>query len=103
MKTFGKTLAAALLLIAAFSGNNVTGQFQPEINIAITGTNQLSIVIKNPLTSTNYELYQRTLLDPLYPWTLKSIGNTGQTNFTVAIETTTVGFFQVGIGNDWDL
>jgi hypothetical protein len=75
---------------------------QPGITIALTNTNQLNITVTNGVSFANYELYRRTLLDSLYPWTLHMIGGLGQTNFSTNTGIQTIGFFSVTVGLDWD-
>ena len=74
----------------------------PGLTVTQTATNQLRVTITNGLSTANYELYSRLLIDPVFPWKLQTIGTTGQTNFTVSMDTYDSGFFEIFVGNDWD-
>ena len=74
---------------------------QPGIFIATSSTNQVSIMITNGVSFANYELYRRTMLDPVHPWTLHIVGGQGQTNF-FADTGVSLSFFEIGVGSDWD-
>jgi hypothetical protein len=76
---------------------------EPVLKITLSGTNQLQMEITNAVSTANYEIYRTPVLgDPFYPWTLHIIGSAGQSNFTATMGIETVGFFQAGIGSDWD-
>ncbi len=75
----------------------------PGLTITPSGGNQYSIKITNGVSTANYELYRTIGLgDPLYPWTLHTIGALGQTNFAINSGIEYLGFFQAAVGLDWD-
>jgi len=75
----------------------------PVLQITPLGSNQFQIQITNGVSTGYYELYHTpVLVDDAYPWTLLSVGNMGQTNFTVDGSLNYTGFYFVGVGNDWD-
>jgi len=75
----------------------------PVLKITLVSTNQLQIQITNAVSAANYEIYRTPVLgDPAYPWTLHLIGSVGQSNFTANMGIDIIGFFQAGVGSDWD-
>jgi hypothetical protein len=76
---------------------------QPVLRISTVGTNQVLVNISNAVSTANYEIYRTpALADPFLPWTLHSIGTLGQSNFTLNMGGEPLGFFQAGVGSDWD-
>jgi hypothetical protein len=76
----------------------------PVLTITALQSNQFSIAITNGVTNETYVLYWTpTLSDPdNYPFTLLSVGNLGQTNWTVDGTDWPISFFRVNTGTDWD-
>jgi hypothetical protein len=75
----------------------------PGITVWPLGTNTYQITITNGLSTTNYELYSTAVIgDMAYPWTLISIGTLGQTNWVVDGGPNFSGFYNVGVGTNWD-
>jgi hypothetical protein len=103
---YNRTWLAAIGLGSLFSLTVIWTAFatnEPVLTITPTGTNHYQIVITNGTNTGKYELYHRALLvNPAYPWTLISVGTAGQTNWTVDGGPNGLGFFMVGVGNDWD-
>jgi len=90
-------------LITGLAMKPSIAQVAPGLTISQLTTNQLQIVITNGSSLVNYEIYRTPLLDdPFYPWTLHLIGMQGQTNFTIDMGIETFGFFEAGVGSDWD-
>lgn len=103
MKTLGRygiTLIACLGIgatLASITFNLLADPPPPALTISPLGTNQYLFVITNGV-STNYELYWTPVLNsPDYPWTLISVGATGQTNFSVDAAGWSVGFFRATV------
>lgn len=88
----------AAVSIAFIAFNLLADPPAPALTISSLGSNEFSFVITNGV-STNYELYWTpTLNDPSnYPWTLLTVGSTGQTNFSVNAAGWSVGFFRASI------
>jgi len=75
----------------------------PVLRATQVSTNQVNVLITNGVSTATYELYWTpSLNDPLYPWTLLTVGTTGQTNFGVLMNSTTIGFIEAVIGTDQD-
>jgi len=75
----------------------------PVLNATLVSTNQVNVLITNGVSTANYELYWTPVLaDPVYPWTLLSIGTLGQTNFGVVMNSTESVFIRAAIGTNWD-
>jgi len=69
-----------------------------------TGTNQFQVtVVSNALAGARYELWWTPALnDSLNPWNMIGVGDPGQTNLAVDAEFWPSGFFQVGIGTNYN-
>jgi len=75
----------------------------PVLQATLVSTNQVNVLITNGVGTANYELYWTPVIaDPIYPWTLLSIGTLGQTNFGVLMNYSEIGFIRAAIGSDWD-
>ena len=75
-------LAAALVVVAVVESGIAT-ETNLLVLISKSGTN-MSITLSNGLPTSSYELYHVPVLaDTAYPWTLISVGTTGQTNWLV--------------------
>ena len=94
-------LAAAMMFVVLRASAQVP---QPELTVALSGTNQLQIVITNGSSLVNYEIYRTPVLgdDLTYPFLLHSIGNQGQTSFVANFGIETRGWFRAAVGSDWD-
>ena len=56
---------------------------------------QVNVLITSGVSTANYELcWTPVLADPIYPWTLLSIGTLGQTNFGVLTDSTELAFME---------
>ena len=65
----------------------------PVLQATLVSTNQVNVLITNGVGTANYELYWTPVIaDPIYPWTLLSIGTLGQTNFGVLMNYSEIGF-----------
>lgn len=42
------------------------------------------------------------MADPVYPWTLHTVGTQGQVNFFVSEGAGISAFYEIGVGTDWD-
>jgi hypothetical protein len=98
-RRFGITLAACLGIGAAVTIilNVFADAPPPALTISSLGTNQFSLVVTNGVGSgTNYEIYWTPVLNDAvdYPWTLITVGSTGQTNFPINAAGWSVGFFR---------
>jgi hypothetical protein len=72
------------------------------LSITPLGSNQFNIVITNAV-ATNYTLFWTPALEnPLYPWQVLGVGETGQTNFIVNGGEWPLGFLRVMVGDDFD-
>lgn len=97
-------LGAGAGLVAIGACLTVMAQVPPPVlRISTVGTNQVLVNISNAVSTANYEIYRTpALADPFLPWTLHSIGTMGQSNFTLNMGGEPLGFFQAGVGSDWD-
>jgi len=110
MKTRNKNLIAWLpggLAMAALSSWAIWETLgdvpAPVLQATLVSSNQINVLITNGVSTANYELYWTPVLaDPIYPWTLLSIGTLGQTNFGVLMNYSEIGFMRAAIGSDWD-
>jgi hypothetical protein len=105
MKTFKTNwmaftaLAGLAVTLGAIAIDAFAQSAPPVLTITPQGSNQFSILITNGVANTNYELYWTPVLGDVavYPWTLISVGTTGQTNWTVDGSDWPVSFFRVSI------
>lgn len=75
----------------------------PVLQATLASSNQVNVLITNGLSTANYELYWTQVLgDPVYPWALLQSGTLGQTNFSVPMYSTEIGFIRAAIGTNWD-
>lgn len=87
-------IAAGLVLLANAQ--------QPVLKISDLGGNQYSVLITNA-GATNYTLFWVPALSaPGYEWQVLTIGNIGESNFTINGGAWKSGFFKVMIGSDSD-
>lgn len=76
---------------------------QPVLKITNLSSNQFSILVTNGLAATNYTLFWVPALSaPGYEWQVLTIGNIGESNFTINGGEWNSGFFKVMIGSDSD-
>lgn len=96
--------AAAIAALSSWLTWKALGQSVPTpvLKATLASTNQVNILITNGVSFATYELYWKSELDPILPWTLFVTGTTGQTNFGVLMNETYTGFFQAAVGTDWD-
>jgi hypothetical protein len=90
----GLVALASLAVCAVYACVSVWGQTAPVLNIAATGTNQMSIIVSNGVSNGVYQLYYREFLNTNYPWIFITNGAHNQTNFQINIGDTVSGFFQ---------
>jgi len=99
--------AAAFVLVAALLHNAVRAQTVPGLSIALTGTNQVTLVVTNGSPTNVYQIWWTEFLDANAlvltngAWTVVAAGTTGQTNFVLTYVTDT-GFFRAINGSDFD-
>ena len=75
----------------------------PVLAIQSLGSNQFVISITNAVPTATYQVQWRPVLnDPAYPWTLLTVGNIGQSNFTVDAGAYSAAFFLAIQGIDAD-
>ena len=87
----GVAAVATLVLYVCISA---WAQTAPGLSIALSGTNQASLVVTNGASNGLYQIYFTEFLDTNAIWNLVTNGSTGQTNFTVSIDATESGFFK---------
>ena len=76
---------------------------QPVLKISNLGSNQFSVLVTNGLVATNYTLFWVPALStPGYDWQVLTIGNIGESNFTVNAGEWNSLFFKVMLGSDFD-
>ncbi len=95
----------AVAVLSSWTVWKASGQSVPAPVLKATpvSTNQVNVLITNGVSTANYEIYWTPWLNnPVYPWTLLVSGTTGQTNFSVLINSTDTGFIEAAVGTDWD-
>ena len=104
----GLGAAALILMLTAFTAWRVWGQSAPPaLNIALTGTNEVTLTITNGVSTNLYEIWWTEFLEGDLSltngaWIDVYSGTTGQTNFVLDLGDTDTGFFRGINGNDFD-
>jgi len=89
LRTNGGKLAllggAGLVLLTLFTGL-LWGQIAPGLSIAVTPTNQVSLVVSNATPTGQYQIYFTEFLDSnSVNWVLLTNGGVGQSNFSASM------------------
>lgn len=96
----GGTILIVLFVMAICLGQGVP---PPVLTIKSLGGNQFSITITNGVTNGAYVLHWTPVLNnPNYPWEPLSLGDVGETNWTVDGSEWTSSFFKIVVGTDQD-
>lgn len=100
-KLTGALALAGLTICAVYACVSAWGQTAPVLNIAMTGTNQVSVIISNGVPNGVYQLYYREFLTTNYPWIYITNGAVNQTNFSVNTGDTVSGYFQAAYNTNF--
>lgn len=99
---YNKTLFPTIIGIVAIIAVIAQAQ-QPILKISNLGGNQFSILVTNGISTTNYTLFWVPALStPGYDWQMLTIGNVGESNFTINAGEWNSLFFKAMLGSDFD-
>src|SRR5262245_33455467 len=91
-------LTFLITFLLAYSGRTTP----PGLSAVLSNSTNLQLTVTNSALGSTYELYYTPTLDEGYAWSLFYIGSPGQTNFTVDITDTILGFFRAESGTERD-
>ncbi len=102
VRAFG--VGSLILILTVVAAWRVLSQSSaPVLKVAATGTNQFEVTVTNGVAGARYELWWTPALnDSFYPWQMIGLGDPGQTNLGVDVGLWPVGFFQVGVGTNYN-
>jgi hypothetical protein len=96
-KHWAKLAVVVTVFVALFSVEVVRGQYSPVspgLRIALTNTNQMSLIITNGTINASYLIYSNEFLNTNFHWVIATNGAASQTNFVLPMGDTETEFYK---------